>query len=94
MQVPSHLAYVEWFTPFALLQPGRDHHLYKISQHQIQGKQQASVIPVSLIRQSIHLVPSFGAVAPSEWKSSTVLEQATHFFVNSFSNRFPYTTLY
>ena len=71
-----------------------DHGLYKISRHQIQGKQQASVIPISLIWQSVHLIPSFGPVAPSEWKSSTVLEQVTQFFVNPFSDRFQYATLY
>ena len=28
---PSHLAYVDWFTPFSSLRPGSDHGLYKIS---------------------------------------------------------------
>ncbi|KAF8952951.1 hypothetical protein BDZ97DRAFT_1992200 [Flammula alnicola] len=90
----SHLAYVEWFTPFASLRPGQNHGLYKISRHRINGNQQASVIPISLIRQSVHLLPAFGPVAPPSWKSSSVLEAASHFYVNSFSDRFPYSTLY
>jgi hypothetical protein len=68
--------------------------MYKISRLKVQGKQQASVIPVEFIRQSVHLIPAFGPVAPSEWKSSNVLEYATEFYVNSFSNRFQYSTLF
>ena len=48
-EVPTHLTYVEWFTPLSSLWPGQDYGLYKILRHQIQGKQQASVIPISLI---------------------------------------------
>jgi hypothetical protein len=94
LQVPYHLAYVEWFTPFTSLRPGRDHRMYKISRHMKQGMRGASVIPVLLIRQSVHLIPAFGPVAPTSWKSSSVLESAPTFYVNSFSDRFPYSTLF
>ena len=59
----------------------------------MQGNQQASVILISLIRQSVHLIPGFGCIAPSSWKSSNVLDLAPYFYVNPFSNRFPYSTL-
>ena len=62
--------------------------------HYLDGVQQASIIPVELIQQSVHLIPDFGAIAPSNWKSSNVLEEASHFFVSSFSDRFQYSTLY
>ena len=91
---PSHLAYVEWFTPFSRLQPGHHHRLHKISRHSLDGVQQASIIPVELIQQSVHLIPDFGAIAPAHWKSSNVLEEASHFYVSSFSDRFQYSTLY
>ncbi|KAF9522133.1 hypothetical protein CPB83DRAFT_872088 [Crepidotus variabilis] len=91
---PSHLAYVEWFTPFASLRPGRDHGLYKISKRTTDGQQRASVIPINLIKQSAHLIPAFGPIAPAEWKSSTVLEVASSLYVNCFSDRFPYSTIY
>ena len=92
--IPPHLAYVEWFTPFSTLRPSRDHRMYKISRLEVHGKRRASVIPVEFIRQSVHLIPTFGAVAPSEWKLSNVLEYATEFFVNSFSDCFQYSTLF
>ncbi|KAF9533674.1 hypothetical protein CPB83DRAFT_890141 [Crepidotus variabilis] len=91
---PLHLAYVEWFTPFTTLCPGRNHGLYKISRRMIDGQQHTSVIPINLIKQSAHVIPAFGPVAPAEWKSSTVLEVAPLLYVNCFSDRFPYSTIY
>ena len=92
MTIPTHLAYIEWFTPFTT--PGRHHELYKVSRHHINGIQQTSIVPVQLIRQSVHLIPDFGASAPPEWKSSSVLEQCSSFYVNSFSDRFQYSTIF
>jgi len=57
---PAHLAYVEWLTPFSRLH----HRLYKISWHYLDGVQQASIILVELIQQSVHLIPDFGAITP------------------------------
>lgn len=90
---PGHLAYVEWFTPFSKLQPGRYHGLYKVSRHHIDRVQQASVVPVELIERSVQLVPDFGVTAPAHWKSSNVLQLADNFYVNPFSDRFSYSTL-
>lgn len=89
-----HLAYVEWFTPFATSQQDRNHGMYRISRLRVNGEQQASVIPVKLIRQSVHLFPKFGPVAPDEWRSSKILDQAQAFHANPFSDRFTYSTLY
>jgi len=91
---PGHLAYVECFTPFSKLQPGRHHGLYTVSRHHIDGVQQASIIPVELIEQSVQLVPDFGMTVPSHWKSSNVLQLADNFYINPFSDRFSYSTLY
>ncbi|KJA23030.1 hypothetical protein HYPSUDRAFT_138406, partial [Hypholoma sublateritium FD-334 SS-4] len=94
VNIPAHLAYVEWFTPFscAIFEPNS--RLYNIKPLIANGQRQASIIPISLIRQSVHLYPKFSAIAPTEWKSSNVLNLATSFYVNPFSDRFPYTTLF
>ncbi|KAJ3501738.1 hypothetical protein NMY22_g18820 [Coprinellus aureogranulatus] len=84
---PKHLVYVDWYTPFNDSQPAPYHGFYRISPHRVNGKQQSSIIPVTLIEQSVHLIPQFGPVAPAEWKSSNVLDLASHFFVNSFTDR-------
>ncbi|KAG1863043.1 hypothetical protein F4604DRAFT_1882211 [Suillus subluteus] len=88
---PTHFAYVEWFTPFQ--QPELHHGLYKVSRLICHGERLASVIDISDICRSIYLIPNFGAVAPREWTSSTVLECCSTFFLNSFSDRHAYLTI-
>jgi len=93
LAAPSHLAYVEWFTPFSKLKPGQHHGLYTVSRILTNGIVRASIIPVTLIEASAHLIPKCGPVAPREWKSSNVLDLATSFYVNSFSIRHMYLTM-
>ncbi|KAJ6603058.1 hypothetical protein B0H10DRAFT_1822795 [Mycena sp. CBHHK59/15] len=90
---PSHLAYVEWFSPFSP-QPEPHHLMYKINRSLKNGDRIASIIPVANIRRSVHLIPKFGPVAPPEWTSSNVLDRSTFFFANSLSDRHIYTTLF
>jgi hypothetical protein len=84
---PKYLAYVEWFTPFAR-EPDGYHGLYKVScSHHSAEQRLATIIPVSNIHCSIHLLPKFGPVAPREWTSSTVLDNCPNFLVNSMADR-------
>ena len=53
-----------------------------------------SIIPISLIRSSVHLFPKFGPQVPTSWSLSTVLEYATSFYVNTLSDWFLYSTIY
>ena len=55
------------------------------------GERRVSVIPISFIRCSVQLFPKFGPQAPVLWQSSNVLENATKFYVNTFSDRFLYS---
>jgi hypothetical protein len=90
---PKHLAYVEWFTPFKNA-PEPNHRMYKISRSLSGGERIASIIPVSDIRRSVHLIPKCGAVIPREWTSATVLDTSTYFFVNPFLDRHSYLTVH
>ncbi|KAJ7175571.1 hypothetical protein C8R46DRAFT_1174477 [Mycena filopes] len=89
---PTHLAYVEWFSPFTAPEP--DHLMYKIKRSLKDGDRIASVIPVVNIRRSVHLLPKFGPIAPPAWKSSNVLDECPTFFVNNMTDRHIYATLF
>jgi hypothetical protein len=83
--LPSHLAYVEWFTPFP--DTSEPHHRqYKLSYSRVAGGTLASVVDVSSIVSSIHLLPRFGRICERKWTSSNVLDKCTTFYVNSFGN--------
>lgn len=76
------LAYVEWFTPFHRVDTTTG--MYMVSRSTRQHRQYASVIPVSRIARSCHLIPQWGSSADRTWSSETVLEKATTFFVNPY----------
>ena len=82
---PSHLAYVEWFTPIPTA-PEHDSGLYKVSRMVRNGRHVASVIPVESILYSVHLFPRFEQDTRN-WNTFTVLDSCHSFYLNSFSNR-------
>ncbi|KAG2074079.1 hypothetical protein BDR04DRAFT_938481, partial [Suillus decipiens] len=59
VHLPTHLAYVEWFTPFP---PAPDHNsgLYKLSRSLHGGDTMASIVSVADIECSVHLILRFG----------------------------------
>ena len=63
VRIPTHLAYVEWFTPFPSA-PDRNSGLYKLSRSLHGGDTVASIVSVSDIEHSVHLIPRFGVMAP------------------------------
>ncbi|KAI0041099.1 hypothetical protein FA95DRAFT_1501909 [Auriscalpium vulgare] len=94
---PTHLAYIEWFTPFPLNEEP-NHLMYKIGRSfrgaRDSRRRVCEVIPVDDIRRSVHLFPLFGATVPRTWTSSNVLEQCERFYVSSFTDRHTYITIY
>jgi hypothetical protein len=93
-EIPKYLVYVEWYTPFPE-DPNLSSLLFKISPLKDRaGGRICSIIPLANIQRSIHLIPKFGATAPQEWTSSTVLDQASIFYVNSFTDMNMYRIMY
>ena len=86
---PSHLAYVEWFSPLSVA-PDNNTCMYKVSRLVHHGRRCAAIIPIERIMCSVHLLPRFGPVAPHNWKSFSVLDQCNTFYVNPFIDRHNY----
>ena len=86
IDVPKHLAYVEWYSPLETQDP--NHRMFKITPlKDSDGTRICSVIPLTDVQRSVHLIPRFGPVAPVNWKSGNVLDQCTTFFLNDFTDR-------
>ena len=77
---PTHLAYIEWFTPFQV--PDADLNLFLTLCATCNHGAHAQVIPLHSIACSCHLVPKFGTAIDPEWNSLNVLEKCQHFFLN------------
>lgn len=92
VECPSHLAYVEWFTPFKS-SPENHHLMYKVSRDVRGGRRVASIVDVQDIRRSVLLCPKFGPVVPPGWTSENVLERCPNFFVNSHTDRHTFITV-
>jgi len=88
---PTHLAYVEWFSPLTAA-PDPKHQMYRVSRQMRNGCWSVSIIPVDRILHSVHLIPRFGPVTPQEWNSFTVLDQCHTFYVNPFCDVHSYLT--
>ena len=76
------LAYVEWFTSFH--SPVADLRMYQVSRSTRSSCHCASIIPITQIECSIHLIPKFGRVMNITWSVDDVLELCKTFYVNLY----------
>lgn len=93
IEIPKHLAYVEWFSEFRR-DPEANHLMYKINRAFKDGKRVASIIPVSDIDRSVVIFPRFGLNSPRHWTMDRVLEECSVFYVNPFTDPHSYLGLY
>ena len=76
------LAYVEWFTPFQVVDPATG--MYVVSHSTRQHRRFASIISITDIVRTCHLIPVWGKRIDPSWTSDTVLDRCTKFFVNPY----------
>ena len=76
------LAYVEWFTLFH--SPVIDLRMYQVSRSTQSSCHHASIIPVTQIEHSIHLIPKFGRVMNITLSVDDVLELCKTVYVNPY----------
>ncbi|KAL5484756.1 hypothetical protein ACEPAI_7398 [Sanghuangporus weigelae] len=86
-QVPSRLAYVEWFSKFSA-RPDNHFRMYKVSRSfTSDGRREFGIIPVADLQRSAHLIPYFVFPEADEWTSEDVLEKCNDFYLNDFKDR-------
>ncbi|KAI0685692.1 hypothetical protein BC835DRAFT_1382786 [Cytidiella melzeri] len=76
------LVYVEWFTPFQLYDDITG--MFSVAPSQRNRRCRASIIPITAIVRSCHLIPVWARAANIYWTSENVLEQCTRFYVNTY----------
>ena len=101
-ELPTHwpqapLAYIEWYTPIPpapLRKNGTMYHIKKVppSEH---TRPPGAVIPLSNIRESCMLFPSFPQdTMPASWTTSNVLDECDLFLVNNWLSKRSYQSIW
>ncbi|THU78566.1 hypothetical protein K435DRAFT_824095 [Dendrothele bispora CBS 962.96] len=90
---PTHLAYVEWFSKFTR-HPDPSSGMYRLKRQVMNnGTPSVSVVPVEMIKRSVHLFPKWGGTVPSEWTCENVLDICPNFLLNPFRDLHTYCNL-
>ncbi|KAJ7207810.1 hypothetical protein B0H12DRAFT_1034405 [Mycena haematopus] len=79
---PDPLAYVDWYKP--LKAPVADIGMHEVSLSTRNHRQKSSIIPVSDIIRSCHLIPIFGRAVDETWTWDRVLDQCKSFYLNPY----------
>lgn len=93
------LAYIELYSSLKSKSGAEDSHgmyaVKKIEQMEITSSgPKGIVIPLSQIRQSCMLFPSFHATVDRSWTSENVLDKCSSFFVSNWSSIHAYQSIY
>ena len=89
------LAYVEWYSPTPSSAQENHGLMYRIKKMKTtQGRIPGVIIPLSNIRQSCMLSPAFEREIPRTWRSDNVLDLASSFFINNWSSKYAYQTIW
>jgi hypothetical protein len=78
---PDPLSYVDWYKELQLSVTNVGMHLVSLSSRN--HRQQSSIIPVTDIARSCHLIPVSGRTVPRTWSSDSVLDQCKSFLSQS-----------
>lgn len=82
--VSSHLlAYVEWFTPLGSVY-NADVGMFSLSRSTHNHQRRLSIIPISQVERTCHLIPVFGAEIDKSWTREKISRLSTRFFVNPY----------
>ncbi|KAG2158515.1 Zn-finger domain-containing protein [Suillus bovinus] len=83
-----HLAYVEWFQPFCV----RDElfQMHAVTRSYAGRAPRSSIIPVSSIIHSCHLISKFGTQVDRSWVAAHVLDSCKTFYLNTWIDMYTF----
>ena len=79
---PTPLAYIRWFRAFSTKDPTLN--MYKVSPSTRGGRANMSIVPITHIARSCHLIPLFGKEVDRSWTHENVLIRSPDFFLNPY----------
>ncbi|KAF8189632.1 hypothetical protein BJ912DRAFT_1058887 [Pholiota molesta] len=81
---PCPLAYVSWFKPLRHPVPGIG--MYQVSFSSQNHRRRASIIPITDIVRTCHLIPVFGSASAQDlgWTAEKVVSEAPSFYLNPY----------
>ena len=68
--------------------------MFRVNRVVQRGRRKGKIVPLTLIWRPIELIPVFGRRCPTGWTSNTAVEEADDFYVNCFSDKDVYQTVY
>ena len=89
------LAYVEWYSKLSSI-ADPVHMMYSVHKPPLRSNSNpvGGIVPISMIRQSCHLAPSFPEHVPADWNTHNVLDKASRFLLNNSASKYAYQTLW
>jgi hypothetical protein len=82
--VTCPLAFVSWFKPFR--HPVPEIGMYQVAFSSRNHGRRTSVIPITDIVRTCHLIPTFGSACAQDlgWTPYTIFKEATSFYLNPY----------
>ena len=90
------LVYIEWYLRLeksAKPKHGMMYHIKKVSSPTM-DKVQGTILPLSHIRQSCMLLPTFPPSVPAHWTTDSILNYAPSFYINNWLSKYSYQTIW
>jgi len=90
------LVFIEWYSLTPASTDENQGLMYRITKTTVSstGRVQGAIVPLRSIHQSCMLSPSFGRGAvPKDWRTDTVLDMASIFFINNWNSKYAYQTI-
>lgn len=88
------LAYIEWYSPLNSAAE-KNHLMYSVKKAmRPDGSPSGIVIPLTSIRQSCMLFPTYGSSMDKTWTTTNVLDKCSSFLLNNWLDLYTYKTVW